>query len=117
MKQFLKRRLLMNTQYSLAGLRAAWKTEEAFRVEAVLFALLLPIAFVVGQTPLETAVLIMSLFAVLITELLNTGLEKTIDRISSELHATSKMVKDIGSAAVFISIIQFFIVWGLIILG
>lgn len=107
----------MNTQYSLAGLRAAWKTEEAFRVEAILFVLLLPAAFVIGRSPLETATLIMSLFAVIIAELLNTGLEKTIDRISSELHATSKMVKDIGSAAVLVSIIQFLIVWALIIIG
>ncbi|HRK57318.1 MAG TPA: diacylglycerol kinase, partial [Burkholderiaceae bacterium] len=81
MSAFLKRRLVMNTRYSIAGLVAAFKSEEAFRLECVLFALLFPLAFVLGDSRLEVIALVMSLFAVLIAELLNSGLEKTIDRI------------------------------------
>lgn len=117
MRAFLKRRLVMNTRYSIAGLVAAFKSEEAFRLECVLFALLFPLAFVLSDSRLELIALVMSLFAVLIAELLNSGLEKAIDRISSERHPLSKAVKDLGSAAVFLAIVQLIVVWGLVIMS
>ncbi len=89
--------------YSLAGLRAGWN-ETAFRQEALAAMLLLPCAFFVGQTWIETAVLCASVAIVLIVELLNTGLESTIDRIGPEIHDLSKRAKDMGSAAVFLSL-------------
>jgi len=115
MKSFLQRRILATSRHSLAGLRAAWQSEEAFRVEAVLFAAMFPVAFWIGQTPLETAVLIISIFIVLIAELLNTGIEKAVDRVSREEHPLSKLAKDAGSAAVGLALVQCLIVWALIL--
>lgn len=115
MKSLLKRRLWSATQHSLSGLRAAWRSEEAFRVELVFFVVLAPLAFWVGDTAVEVGLLIGSLVFVLVVELLNTGLEKTIDRISTEIHETSRFVKDVGSAAVAVSLLQVVMIWGLIL--
>ncbi len=99
----------------MAGLTAAWKNEAAFRQEVVLAIMLLPVAFWLGENALQTGLLVLSVFVVLITELLNTGVEMAIDRISDERHELSKLAKDIGSAAVFISLVALIIIWGLII--
>ena len=101
--------------FSMAGLAAAWKNEEAFRQEVLLAVILLPIAFWLGENMVQVAILILTIFVVLITELLNTGVEVAIDRISDEKHELSKRAKDIGSAAVFISLSALTIVWGLFI--
>ena len=101
--------------YSMAGLSAAWKNEEAFRQEVILSVVLFPIAFWLGETPLQIGMLVITIFIVLITELLNTGVEAAIDRISNEKHELSKLAKDIGSAAVFMSFAVLILVWGLVI--
>lgn len=90
--------------YSLAGLRAGW-LETAFRQETIASAVLLPAAFWLGQTWVETILLAGSVVLVLITELLNTGIETAIDRIGPEWHDLSKRAKDMGSAAVLLSLL------------
>jgi diacylglycerol kinase (ATP) len=92
------------TRYSLAGLRAGWG-EAAFRLEACLAIVMLPLAFWVGRGWAEVALLAGSVLLVLIVELLNTGIEAAIDRIGLERHALSKRAKDMGSAAVLLSLL------------
>lgn len=97
-------RLWHATGYSLAGLRAAWG-EAAFRLEACLAFVLLPLAFFVGRSWVEVALLAGSVLLVLIVELLNCGIEFAIDRIGLERHALSKKAKDAGSAAVLLAVL------------
>jgi diacylglycerol kinase (ATP) len=103
-------RILHATRYSLAGLRAAWH-EAAFRQEALLAAVMVPTAFWLGKNWLETAMLVATVMIVLITELLNTGIEKAIDRMGTEWHAMAKVAKDVGSAAVLLSLLLCAGVW------
>ena len=98
--------------YSMDGFKAAWENEEAFRQESILALVLIPIAFWLGESSLQVSLLIFSVFVVLITELLNTGVEAAIDRIGIERHDLSKRAKDIGSAAVFVSLTALTVVWG-----
>lgn len=97
-------RILHAGTYSLAGLREGW-AEASFRFEAQIALVMLPLAFWLGQTWIEVALLAGSVLIVLIVELLNTGIETTIDRISPELHDLSKRAKDLGSAAVMLGLI------------
>ena len=99
------------TRHSWAGLRAAWLHESAFRQESVLFALLLPMGLWLGQTWLERTLLIGVAALVLIVELLNSAVESAIDRISLEHHELSKRAKDLGSAAVLVSLLLCGGVW------
>ena len=92
------------TGYSLAGLRAGWG-EAAFRLEACLAFVMVPLAFWVGRTWVEVALLAGSVLLVLIVELLNTAVESAIDRIGFERHDLSKRAKDMGSAAVLLSLL------------
>ncbi|MDB5956000.1 diacylglycerol kinase [Ramlibacter sp.] len=92
------------TGYSMAGLRAGWQ-EAAFRLEACLSFVLVPLAFWVGRSWVEVALLAGSVLLVMMVELLNTGVEAAIDRISLERHPLSKRAKDMGSAAVFLSLL------------
>jgi diacylglycerol kinase (ATP) len=108
-------RLLHAFHNSMAGLSDAWRTESAFRQEAVLAAILIAIACVVPATAIERAMLIAAVLLVMIVELLNTGIEIAIDRISLDRHPLSKRAKDMGSAAVFLSLVQWAVVWGLIL--
>ena len=101
--------------YSMAGLISAWRNEAAFRQEACLAIVLIPAAFWLGNSILQISVLVFSVFIVLITELLNSGLEAAIDRISDEKHELSKRAKDISSAAVFVSLTALVVVWALAI--
>ena len=103
-------RLWHATGYSLAGLRAGWR-EKAFRQEVLLAAVLLPLACWLGRGWVETALLTASVVLVLITELLNSGIEAAIDRIGPELHDLSKRAKDMGSAAVLLSLLLCGAVW------
>lgn len=107
-------RILRATRFSAQGVSAAWKNEAAFRQESVLAVLLLPVAVWLGQTALERAVLIICLFLVLIVELINSAIEAAIDRHGDEQHELSGRAKDMGSAAVFISLSLVAVVWGLI---
>jgi diacylglycerol kinase (ATP) len=96
--------------YSLNGLRDAWH-EKAFRQEAIAAFVLVPLAFYIGQTWVETALLIGSVLLVMVVELLNTGVESAIDRIGPEWHELSKRAKDMGSAAVLISLLLCLAIW------
>lgn len=104
-------RLWHATGYSLQGLQAGWQ-EKAFRLEAQLAIVLLPTAFFLGQTWVERIVLAGSVLLVLIVELLNSGIEAAIDRIGPELHPLSKKAKDLGSAAVLLSLLLVGLTWG-----
>jgi diacylglycerol kinase (ATP) len=99
------------TAYSLAGLRAGW-SEPAFRQEAIAAIVLVPAAFWVGTGWLERSVLIGTVVLVLVVELLNTGVEAAIDRIGPEWHVLSKRAKDMGSAAVLLSLLLCAGTWG-----
>jgi len=109
--------VLNATHYSLAGLAAAAKHEDAFRQELILVVLLTPLALWLGDTGVERALLIGALILVLIVELLNSAVEATVDRISFENHRLSKRAKDLGSAAVMLSLVSAGVVWLLIILS
>ncbi len=96
--------------YSLAGLRAGWG-ETAFRQEALAAMVMVPAAFWLGQTWVETALLVASVVLVMVVELLNTGIETAIDRIGPEWHDLSKRAKDMGSAAVLLSLMLCVGIW------
>jgi diacylglycerol kinase (ATP) len=100
--------------WSMAGIKAAWKNEQAFRWEAAIVLLMMPVGLWLGRTAVEWALLIASSMSILITELLNSAVEAVVDRIGPERHELSKRAKDLGSAAAFISMITAAIVWGLI---
>ena len=96
--------------YSIAGLRAGWG-ETAFRQEALAAMVMIPGAFWLGQTWVETALLAASVVLVMVVELLNTGIETAIDRIGPEWHDLSKRAKDMGSAAVLLSLLLCAGIW------
>ena len=96
--------------YSLSGLLAAWD-EKAFRQEALAAIVLLPLAFWFGQSWVETALLVGTVILVMVVELLNTGIESAIDRIGPEWHELAKRAKDMGSAAVLVSLLLCIGVW------
>ena len=97
-------------RYSLAGLRAGWG-ETAFRQEALAALVMIPAAFWLGHTWVETALLAASVVLVMVVELLNTGIETAIDRIGPEWHDLSKRAKDMGSAAVLLSLLLCAGIW------
>lgn len=101
--------------YSVAGLKSAWKHEDAFRQESILALLLMPLAFLLADAALERALMIAVVLLVLIVELVNSAIEATVDRISLENHDLAKRAKDIGSAAVLIALLNVVVVWGLIL--
>ncbi len=103
-------RVLHATGYSLEGLKAGWG-ETAFRQEAIAAVVLVPLAFWLGRSWVETALLAGSVLIVMIVELLNTGIETAIDRIGPEWHDLSKRAKDMGSAAVLLSLLLCLGVW------
>ena len=98
------RRILNATRFSAQGFGHAWKHEAAFRQELSITLLAVPFALWLGQTPMERLVLIATCVLVLIVELLNSAIEAVVDRFGGELHELSGRAKDLGSAAVFVSI-------------
>lgn len=108
-------RLINASRYSLAGLKAAFKSEAAFRQEAVAVVILVPLGIFWGASGTERAMLVFSVLLVLVVELLNSGLEAVVDRVGTDFHPLSKKAKDMGSAAVFISITMAVLVWLLIL--
>ena len=101
--------------YSWSGLKQAWRSEAAFREELMLLLPMLPAAFWVGQTAVEVAILLMSCLIVLVTELLNSAIEAVVDRASPDIHPLAGRAKDMGSAAVFMALVQVLVVWGLLL--
>ena len=108
------RRLWNAFGFSLSGLRTAIRHESAFRQEIALAAVLLPLACVLPLDAIARALLIGVVFEVLVVELLNSGLEAAVDRIGLDTHRLAKRAKDLGSAAVLVSLVKLAIVWGLI---
>ena len=109
-------RILKATVWSLQGLRAAWLHESSFRLEVYLFVLLAPIGWWLGQTAVERVLLIGSMLLVLSVELLNSAVEAVIERYGPEFHELAGRAKDMGSAAVFVVIMNVVLTWGAILL-
>ena len=107
--------LVHSTRYSLKGFRAAWRHEAAFRQELALCVLLLPLAWWLGDGPVEWILLIGSCLVVLAVELLNSAIESVVDRIGTEHHELSGRAKDLGSAAVMVTLILAGLTWGLLL--
>lgn len=103
--------------YSIAGFKAAFRHEDAFRQEVFLAILLIPAALFAPANGLGKALMIGSVLLVLIVELLNSAVEAAIDRISLEQHRLSKRAKDIGSAAVMLALLNVAVVWALVLIG
>lgn len=98
--------------YSWKGFKSTWKHEAAFKQEVILFALMTPLAFWIGDNASETVILIAVLLIVLVVELLNSAVESVVDRIGEDYHKLSGRAKDQGSAAVFLSFFIAILVWG-----
>ena len=101
--------------YSWAGLKAAFKHEAAFRQELILCIVLAPAALWLAHTGIERALLIGSLLLVLMVELLNSAVEAVVDRVGDEHHELAGRAKDIGSAAVFVSLLNVVVIWALVL--
>ena len=108
-------RIIKAAGYSWAGLKSTFKHEAAFRQELALCLLLVPLGAWLGQTGIERALLIGCLLLVLIVELINSSIEAVVDRFGGEQHELSGRAKDIGSAAVFIALLNVIVVWGLVL--
>lgn len=108
-------RIFKATVWSLQGLRAAWLHESSFRLEVYLLSVLAPLALWLGQTGVERALLIGSCLLVLSIELLNSAIEAVIERYGPEFHELAGRAKDMGSAAVFVLMLNVLLVWGLIL--
>ncbi|MBC7780466.1 MAG: diacylglycerol kinase [Proteobacteria bacterium] len=101
----------------MAGLRAAYRHEDAFRQEVLLAAMMIPLALILPADGIGHALMVGSVLLVLIVELLNSAVEATVDRVSLEDHALAKRAKDIGSAAVLITLCNVPTTWGLVLFG
>jgi diacylglycerol kinase (ATP) len=110
-------RLINALGYSRDGLLAAWRNEAAFRQEILLAAIALPLAFYLGKTGVERALLVGSIILILIVEILNSALEAVVDKASPEKHELAKRAKDMASAAVLLSLINAAAVWACVLWG
>ena len=108
-------RMWAATIYSAEGLRACFRSEEAFRIESILSVFLIPLAFILGETALETTMLLFPIVLVLLVELLNSAVEAVVDRVSLDYHELSKKAKDITSGAVFVSLMTFLLIWSVLL--
>lgn len=108
------RRIVNATFFSIAGLRAAWRNEAAFRQECALAIVLTPAAFWVGESAVQRSLLIASVWLVLIVELLNSAIEAAVDRVGTDRHELAGRAKDLGSAGVFVALVLMLMVWLLI---
>ena len=111
----LYRRLVGAAINSARGLRQAILTEEAFQIYAFLSVFLVPLAIIIAEDYLQLIVLFAAIFLVLVTELLNTAIEAVVDRVGLDFHELSGRAKDMGSAAVSLAILLFFIIWGIVV--
>jgi len=109
-------RIIKAAGYSWAGLKTAWNQEAAFRQELAILAVFFPLGLFLGKTGMQRAALISSIMIVIVTELLNSAIEAAMDRVGPEYHPKAGQAKDLGSAAVFISLLIVAIVWILILI-
>lgn len=109
------RRILKAATWSMQGLRAAWLHESSFRLEVYLFVILAPVGWWLAQTPVERVLLIGSMLLVLSIELLNSAIEAVIERYGAEFHELAGRAKDMGSAAVFVVMMNVLLTWGAIV--
>ncbi len=109
------RRIFQAARWSWQGLRAAWLHESSFRLEVYLLVLLTPLAIWLGQTPVERALLIGSMLLVLAMELANSAIEAVIERYGAEIHELAGRAKDMGSAAVFVLMMNVLLCWALVL--
>jgi diacylglycerol kinase (ATP) len=110
------RRIRNATRYSLSGLQAAYQGEPAFRIEAWFVLLMLPFAFWLAESATQFALLLGSMVLVCVVELLNSAIEAVVDRVGPEIHQLSGRAKDMGSAAVFLTLIICALTWGAVVL-
>ena len=111
----VERRVVHAARYTLQGLAACYRHEEAFRVEVWLSLLLAPLAYWLATTPLEFVLLMGAVVLVMTVELLNSAIEAAVDRIGEEHHVLAGRAKDQGSAAVFFAMLIFVGIWGAIL--
>jgi len=111
------RRVWRAAGYSAAGLKAALGNETAFRQELALCVILAPLGLWLGRDGVERSLLLGSLLLVLIVELLNSAIEAAVNRVGNEPHELSGRAKDLGSAAVFVSLLLVLLVWALVLIG
>ncbi len=109
-------RLIKATRFSCQGFKAAFANEAAFRQEVFLAIVLIPLGYYLGSSGIERALLISVVLLVPIIELINSAIEAIVDRVSTEKHELSGRAKDIGSAAVLLSLINAAVVWTLVLL-
>jgi diacylglycerol kinase (ATP) len=109
------KRIMLAARYSWQGFRVAYRKEEAFRQETWLALFAIPLGLYLGQTGIERGMLVGSIILILIVELLNTGIENVVDRVGMDPHKLSGRAKDMGSAAVFLSIVLAALIWLLIL--
>ena len=110
------KRIWLAAGYSLCGLREAFRYEAAFRQELLLAVVLIPLALALPDSWTDRALLVFCVLVVLIVELLNSAVEAAVDRVSGEHHQLAKRAKDIGSAAVFISLVNCGVIWMLVLI-
>ncbi|MDV3255881.1 MAG: diacylglycerol kinase [Lysobacter sp.] len=108
-------RMLKAAKWSIQGLAAAWLHESSFRLEVYLFVLLAPLACWLGETPVERVLMVGSMLMVLSVELLNSSIEALIERYGPEFHELAGRAKDMGSAAVFVLMLNVLLTWGLLL--
>lgn len=111
------RRLINALGYSREGFKSAYQHEDAIRMEVWSAFILIPLALYLGQNAIARAMMLASVILVLLVELINSSIEATVDHTSLEKHPLAKRAKDIGSAAVLLSLINLAVVWGLLLLG
>ena len=110
-------RLLKAFANSMQGFAGVFKYEAAFRQELLLAVVLIPLGLYLGKTGVERALMVGSVLLVLLVEILNSSIEAVVDRIGLERHELSGLAKDLGSAAVFLSLVMVAVTWGLVIFG
>ena len=108
-------RLINALGYSRDGLKAAWKNEAAFREELLLAAVAIPLALFLGKTGVDRALLLGSILLILIVEILNSAVEAVVDKASPEKHELAKRAKDMGSAAVLLSLLNAAVIWACVL--
>jgi len=112
-----KYNIFKNTSYALAGMKDLMSSETSFKIELIIAVILLPVIFLIDVSLVQKLFLFISLMGMLIAEAVNSAIERVVDLVTLEYHIMAKKAKDVGSAVVFLSIINFVVVWGLIVYG